>query len=152
MSSTWRAGMAVPREAISQKKCTGHPSGPILRVPARSCLNSIGLNAMQLLRELFSCHLGKALARMAGECTAKPLAEFPVPTQSKLPQTLKDQSASRERYRYRLEGNGHPWRKPRRFEAKLRQIVPRGILEAGLAAEALRGSCGSKLTFSTLHL
>ena len=53
-------------------------------------------------------------------CTTKALAEFLVPTMSKLSQTLKDQSASPERYRYRLEGNGHPWRKPRRFEAKLR--------------------------------
>jgi len=38
----------------------------------------------------------------------------------KLSQTLKDQSASSERYRYRLEGNGHPWPNPRRFEAKVR--------------------------------
>jgi len=48
------------------------------------------------------------------------LAEFLVPTKSKLCQTLKDQSASPEPYRYRLEGNGHPWREPRRFEATLR--------------------------------
>ena len=52
-------------------------------------------------------------------CATKALAEFPVPTKSKLSQTLKDQSASSERYRYRLEGNGHPSRKPPRFEGKL---------------------------------
>jgi hypothetical protein len=53
-------------------------------------------------------------------CARKALAEFLVPTKSKLSQTLKDQFASREPYRYRLEGKGHPWRKPRPFEAKLR--------------------------------
>ena len=41
-------------------------------------------------------------------CATKALAEFPVPTKSKISQTLKEQSASLERYRYRLEGNGHP--------------------------------------------
>jgi len=35
-------------------------------------------------------------------CSTKALAEFFVPTKSKLCQTLKDQSASPERYRYRL--------------------------------------------------
>jgi hypothetical protein len=35
-------------------------------------------------------------------CTTKALAEFLVPTKSKLSQTLKDQSASSEPYRYRL--------------------------------------------------
>jgi hypothetical protein len=49
----------------------------------------------------------------------KTLAECLIPTKSKPSQTLKDQFASAERRRYRLEGNGHPWRKPRRFEAKL---------------------------------
>jgi hypothetical protein len=73
-----------------------------------------------LAHKLFSCHLGKALARTAGGCTSKALAEYLVPTKSKLSQTLKNQPAFPERYRYRLEGNGHPWRKPRGFEAKLR--------------------------------
>jgi hypothetical protein len=41
-------------------------------------------------------------------CATKALAEFVVPTKSKISQTLKDQSASPERYRYRLEENGHP--------------------------------------------
>jgi len=39
---------------------------------------------------------------MAGGCTTKTLAECLVTTKSTLAQTLKDQSASRERYRYRL--------------------------------------------------
>jgi len=52
-------------------------------------------------------------------CATKALAKFFVPTKSNIFQNLKDQSASPKRYRYRLEGNGHPWRKPRRFEAKL---------------------------------
>jgi hypothetical protein len=42
-------------------------------------------------------------------CSTKALAEFVVPTESELSQALKDQYASTERYRYRLEGNGHPW-------------------------------------------
>ena len=54
-------------------------------------------------------------------CATKALAEFFLPTKSKLCQTLKDQSPCPERYRYRLEGNGHPWRKPLRLEAKLCQ-------------------------------
>jgi len=35
-------------------------------------------------------------------CNTKARAEFLVPTKSKLSQTLKDQSATREPYRYRL--------------------------------------------------
>ena len=53
-------------------------------------------------------------------CTAKALAEYLVPTKSNLSQPLKDQAASPEGYRYRLEGNDHSRRKPRRFEARLR--------------------------------
>ena len=60
---------------------------------------------------------------MAGGCSTEALAEFFVPMNSKLSQTLKDQSASLGRYRYRLEGNGHPCRKPPRFEAKLRESL-----------------------------
>jgi hypothetical protein len=41
-------------------------------------------------------------------CHTKALAEFFVPKNSKLSQTLKDQFAFPERHRYRLEGNGHP--------------------------------------------
>ena len=41
-------------------------------------------------------------------CATKTLAESLVSRKSKLSQTLKDQSASPEHYRYRLEGNGHP--------------------------------------------
>jgi len=52
-------------------------------------------------------------------CATKALAEFLVPTKLKISQTLKDQSASSEPYRYRLAGNGHPWRKLRRNKAKL---------------------------------
>ena len=46
-------------------------------------------------------------------CATKALAEFIIPTKSKISRTLKDQSASPEPYRYRLGGNGHPWQKPR---------------------------------------
>jgi len=105
--------MAVPRKAISQKKSTRHCSGLIFEGPARSCLSSFRLKTMKVIPYAISCHRSKGATRMAGGCTKKVLAEFVVPTKSKLSQTLKDQFASPEPYRYHLEGNGHPWRKPR---------------------------------------
>jgi hypothetical protein len=45
---------------------------------------------------------------MAGGCATKAPAEFVVPTKSKISQTLKDQSASPERYRIALRGMAIP--------------------------------------------
>ena len=86
---------------------------------------------MGLFDKLLSCNLSKELARMAGGCTTRALAECLVPTNSTLSQTLKDQPASPERYRYRLEGNSHPWRKLGPFEAKgrLKQVSTRGEIK-----------------------
>ena len=86
---------------------------------------------MGLLHELFGFRVTKAVARMAGGCTTRALAECLVPTNSTLSQTLKDRPASPERYRYRLEGNSHPWRKLGPFEAKgrLKQVSTRGEIK-----------------------
>jgi hypothetical protein len=102
MSSFGGAGMAVPRKAISQKNFTIHSSGLIFEGPARSCLTSFRLKTMKVIPYAISCHRSKGATRMAGGCTTKALAEFLVPTKSKLSQTLKDQSASPKPYRYRL--------------------------------------------------
>jgi len=102
MSSFGEAGMAVLRKAISQKNFTGHSSGLIFEGPARSCLSSFKLKTMKVIPYAISCHRSKGATCMAGGCATKVLAEFLLPTKSKLSKTLKDQSASSKPYRYRL--------------------------------------------------